>query len=182
MPIINKPRSKYINRGPSINEAIAADKLRVINEDGDLLGILSKTEALQAARKDDLDLVLVAANSEPPTAKIIDWGKYNYQRKKKQQQIRQAHLNKAGDFKQMRFGMKISDYDLDVKLRKVSKFLEEGCKVRLTIVLRGREMEHKDLAFKMAEGIISKLEDVGVIEQQPRLGGRQVSMIIRSNK
>lgn len=146
------------------------------------MGILSKNEALEAARRDNLDLVLVAANSEPPTAKIIDWGKYNYQKKKKRQQNRQAHLSKIGNFKQMRFGMKISDYDLEVKLRKVNKFLEEGCKVRLTIVLRGREMEHKDLAFEMAEGIINKLENVGTVEQKPRLGGRQISMIIRSSK
>lgn len=156
--------------------------MRVIKEDGDLLGVMSKEEALKIARQDDLDLVLIATNSDPPTAKITDWGKYNYQRKKKQQQIRQTNLNKTGSFKQMRFGMKISNYDMDVKLRKVSKFLEEGCKVRLTIILRGREMEHKDLAFELASKITSRLEDIGTPEQKPQLNGRQINMIIRSNK
>ena len=146
------------------------------------MGIMSKEEALKVARQDDLDLVLIATKSEPPTAKVVDWGKYNYQRKKKQQQIRQTHLSKVGNLKQMRFGMKISDYDLDVKLRKVDKFLEEGCKVRLTIILRGREMEHKDLAFELAEKIINKLEDAGSVEQKPQINGRQINMIIRSNK
>ena len=156
--------------------------MRVIGEDGAPLGVLSKEEALQASRQANLDLVLVAAKSDPPTAKIIDWGKYNYQRKKKQQQARQTYVNKTGNLKQMRFGMKIGDYDLDVKLRKVNKFLEAGCKVKLTIVLRGREMEHKDLAFELANKIVGKLENIGTIEQSPQLNGRQINMIIRSSK
>lgn len=182
-PIINRnPRSKYINRKTGINEAINARTLRVITENGSLLGVMSKEEALKTAKQNSLDLVLVAANSEPPTARIVDWGKYSYQKKKKQQQIRQANLSKSSNLKQMRFGMKIGDYDLEIKLRKVSKFLEEGCKVRLAIMLRGREMEHKDLAFAMAEKIISKLEGLGVVEQKPQLSGRQISMIIRGGK
>ena len=108
---------------------------------------MPKEEALRLARQANLDLVVVSPGSAPPTAKIIDWGKYNYQKKKKQQQAHQAQLAKGGGFKQMRFGMKIGDYDLDTKLRKVAKFLEEGCKVKLTIILRGREMEHKKLGF-----------------------------------
>ena len=153
----------------------------MIAENGDSLGVLSKGEALRVAREADLDLVMIATSSSPPIAKIIDWGKYSYQKKKKQQQARQAHLSKSGNFKQMRFGMKIGDSDLDIKLRKVHKFLEEGCKVRLTIILKGREMEHKDLAFELAEKIVGRLEDVGKIENRPRLSGRQVNMIIRSN-
>lgn len=137
---------------------------------------------MRLAREANLDLVIVAAKSNPPIAKIIDWGKYNYQRKKKQQQVRQSNLNKSGNLKQMRFGMKIGTYDLDVKLRKVSKFLEEGCKVKLIIILRGREMEHKDLAFELANKIINKLESVGTVEQRPQLNGRQVHMLVRGNK
>lgn len=141
---------------------------------------MSKEAALELARQANLDLVVVSNTSTPPTAKIVDWGKYNYQRKKKQQQAQQAQIGKSGGFKQMRFGMKISDYDMDVKLRKVSKFLEEGCKVKLTIILRGREMEHKDLAFELANKIVEKLKDFGMIEQKPLLSGRQVNMIVRS--
>ena len=141
---------------------------------------MSKEEALGLARQAGLDLVVVSPTAEPPTARIVDWGKYNYQKKKKQQQAHQAQLAKGGGFKQMRFGMKIGDYDLDIKLRKVSKFLEEGCKVKLTIILRGREMEHKNLAFELANRIIAKLEEFGTIEQSPQFSGRQVNMIVRS--
>ena len=142
------------------------------------MGVLPKDEALRAARDADLDLVVVNAKSEPPIAKIIDWGKYSYQKKKKQQQNRQS----KNGLKQMRFNMKIGEYDMDVKLRKVHQFLEEGSKVKLTIVLKGREMEHKDLAFELAQKIIGKLEAVGVVEQTPKLSGRQINMIIRSSK
>ena len=152
--------------------------MRVIGEDGQLLGVLPKDEALRAAQAADLDLVVVNAKAEPPIAKIIDWGKYSYQKKKKQQQNRQS----KSTLKQMRFNMKIGEGDMGVKLRKVHQFLEEGSKVKLTIVLRGREMEHKDLAFELAQKIIGKLEAVGVVEQPPKLNGRQINMIIRSSK
>ena len=133
------------------------------------------------AREADLDLVLVTNKSKPPIAKIVDWGKYNYQKKKKQQQIKRNSQNKTSTLKQMRFGMKISKYDLEIKLKKVIKFLEEGHKVRLTIMLKGREMEHKDLAFKLSQDIIAKLEHVCSVEQEPKMHGRQISMILRSS-
>ena len=156
--------------------------MRVIGDDGRPLGVLSKDEALKLAREANLDLVLVSTKSNPPTAKIVDWGQYNYQKKKQQQQVRQANSNKAGDLKQMRFSIKIGESDMNIKLRKVSKFLEEGHKVRLAVILKGREMEHKDLAFELARKLIAKLESIGVVEQNPQFSGRQVSMIMRSDK
>ena len=174
----NAVRSKF-KRNPSLNETIAARELRVVGHDGAALGVMTKEEALKLAREVGLDLVVVSTSSEPPIAKILDWGKYNYQKKKKQQQAHQAQSSKSSSFKQMRFGMKIGEYDLDIKLRKVSKFLEEGCKVKLTIILRGREMEHKDLAFEMANKIISKLDEFGTVDQAPQFSGRQVNMIVK---
>ena len=152
--------------------------MRVIGKDGQSLGILSRDEALRVAQASDLDLVMVNLKAEPPVVKIVDWGKYNYQKKKRQQQNRQSrHV-----LKQMRLNVKIGEYDLDVKLRKIYKFLEEGNKVKLTIVLKGREMEHKDLAFELAQKIIQKLADVGITEQAPKLNGRQINILIRSSK
>lgn len=137
---------------------------------------MSKEKALSLARQEGLDLVLVTRNSHPPVAKILDWGKYSYQQEKKQ---RQQRNNRGNELKQMRFGLKIGEHDLEVKLRKVNKFLEAGHKVKLTVFIRGREMEHKDLAFKLADELMARLENA-VVEQTPSLTGRQLNIIVRS--
>src|ERR1043166_6865311 len=110
-----------------MNEAIRSDSMRVIGEDGRQLGVLSRAEALSAAREAGLDLVEVSADSKPPVARIIDWGKFNYQRTKLAQKSRAK--SKPLDLKQMRIGLKISDHDMGVKLRKVNEFLDAGHKV-----------------------------------------------------
>src|SRR5690606_11086322 len=125
-----------------------ASQLRVIDEHGSQLGILSKAEALRIAQEQDLDLVEISPGATPPVAKIIDWGKYNYQRTKQLQKNKRN--TKATDVKQIRLGLKIGDHDLGVKLRKANEFLEEGHKVKFTVFFRGREMAHKDLGFKLA--------------------------------
>jgi translation initiation factor IF-3 len=153
--------------------------LRVIGEDGRQLGILSRQEALQAAEEADLDLVEISPEADPPVAKIIDWGKYNYQRTKQLQKSKRN--SKTLEVKQMRFGLKISDHDLGVKLRKVTEFLEEGHKVKIVIFYRGREMAHKDLGFKLAERVIEMFGENAVAEQQPQLAGKQLSFVIRSS-
>lgn len=162
-----------------LNESIRAARLRVIGDDGRQLGVISRAEALQAAREADLDLVEVSPNADPPVAKIVDWGKYNYQRTK---QIQKNKKNaKAVELKQMRFGLKIGEHDMQVKLSKVNKFLEAGHKVKLTVFFRGREMAHKDLGFKLAERIINDYGDDIAVDQQPQLTGKQLSFVIRSN-
>lgn len=126
-----------------------------------------------------LDLVEISPNADPPVAKIVDWGKYNYQRTK---QLNKNKKNaKTLEVKQMRFGLKISDHDLGVKLRKVTGFLEAGHKVKITIFYRGRELAHKDLGFKLAEKVIEGYGDVIVVEQAPQLAGKQLSFVVRSN-
>src|SRR3990167_5558796 len=122
---------------PQINEAIRASELRVIDEGGRRLGVLSKAEALQAAQEADLDIIMVSPEANPPVAKIVDWGKYNYQRTKQLQKNRQKA--RSLDMKQMRVGLKISDHDLDIKLRKVTAFLDVGHKVKIAVIYRGRE-------------------------------------------
>ena len=142
------------------------------------MGVMPEQSALNLAAEEGLDLVIVAANAQPPVARIIDKGKYRYQREKKQQRNKKS--SRVNELKQMRFGLKIGDHDMDVKLRKVRKFLDSGCKVRLTVVLKGREMIHKDLAFDLAKKLTDKLGNNSIaVEQQPQLIGRQVNMIIR---
>lgn len=143
------------------------------------MGILSRQEALSLAREQELDLVEISPGADPPVAKIVDWGKYNYQRTK---QLQKSKRNaKVAELKQMRFGLKISDHDLGVKLNKVNGFLESGHKVKITIFYRGRELAHKDLGFKLAERVIEGYNDEIVVDQQPQLAGKQLSFVIRSN-
>ena len=158
---------------------IQAPQLRVIDEDGSQLGVMSKQEALRLAGDRELDLVEISPSANPPVAKIVDWGKFNYQRTKQQQKNRRQ--TKALEMKQIRFGLKISDHDLGVKLKKVTDFLEIGHKVKIVIIYRGREMAHKDIGFKLADRVIAEYGDRIVVEQLPQLAGKQLSFVVRSN-
>jgi translation initiation factor IF-3 len=141
------------------------------------LGVLSKQEALSIAQERELDLVEISPNADPPVAKIVDWGKFNYQRTKQQQKNRK--LAKALELKQMRFGLKIGEHDLAIKMGKVKKFLEAGHKVKITLVYRGREQAHKEIGFRIAQKVIDDFGDTVVVEQQPQLAGRQLNFVIR---
>lgn len=140
--------------------------------------MLSKQEALQAARDAELDLVEISPEANPPVAKIVDWGKYNYQRTKQLQKNKRNA--KASELKQMRFGLKISDHDIAVKLKKVNEFLGDGDKVRISIIYRGRELAHKDLGYKLMEKLMVELGENVVADQQPQFAGRQLSAVVRS--
>jgi translation initiation factor IF-3 len=127
------------------------------------------------------DLVEVSPDANPPVAKIVDWGKYNYQRTK-QLTERAAAKSKPLRFKQMRFGLKISEHDLLVKLRKVEQFLEAGHKVKITVIYRGRELAHKELGFQLAEKVIEHLGENISVDQAPQFAGRQLNFVVRSNR
>ena len=149
----------------------------MIGEDGRPLGILSLAEAKQTAEQAGLDLVEVSPDADPPVAKIVDWGKYNYQRTKQAQKSRAK--SKPLDVKQMRVGLKIGQHDLEVKLRKVTGFLEAGHKVKITVIYRGRELAHKEVGFKLADRIIEELGENIVVDQTPQFAGRQLNFVIR---
>ena len=170
-------RRSCISTSTRLNGAIRAPQLRVIDSDGKQLGILSRGEALRLAEEQELDLVEISPNADPPVVKIVDWGKYNYQ-KTKQQQANKRNT-KVLDMKQMRFGLKIGDHDLAVKLRKVTDFLEAGHKVKITLVFRGRELAHKDIGFKLAERVINDFGESIAVDQQPQLNGKQLTFVIR---
>ena len=119
----------------------------------------------------------VSPNAEPPVARIVDWGKYNYQKTKQAQKSRQKA--KALEMKQMRLGLKIGGHDLDVKLRKVNGFLDTGHKVKITVIYRGREMAHRELGYKMADRVKDLLGEDIVVDQEPVFAGRQLSFVVR---
>lgn len=150
----------------------------MIGGSGEQLGIMSRQDALKLAEEAGVDLVEISPNADPPVAKIVDWGKYQYQKMKEQQKNRKA--SRQSELKQMRFGLKIGSGDLEIKLRKIRGFLSEGHKVRIQIFYRGREMAHKELGYEMINKIIGQLEDEAVTEQQPQMAGRNLSVVIRS--
>jgi translation initiation factor IF-3 len=163
-----------------LNHAIRAPQLRLIDQDGNQLGVFTRSEALKIADESELDLVEISPDADPPVAKIIDWGKYNYQKTKQNQKSKRN--SKVLELKQMRIGLKISDHDLEVKLNKVTKFLEIGHKVKLSIIFHGRELAHKELGFKLAEKIISTYGDNIAVDQAPIFAGKQLSFVIRSSQ
>jgi translation initiation factor IF-3 len=162
-----------------LNHAIRATSLRIIDEDGNQVGVLTKEEALRMASERGLDLVEISPNVNPPVAKIVDWGKYNYQKTKQLQKNKKN--SKVLEVKQMRFGLKIGEHDLDIKLKKITGFLEQGHKVKIVIFYRGRELAHKDIGFTLANRVIEKLGESVAVDQQPQLAGKQLIFVIRSS-
>lgn len=139
---------------------------------------MSRNEALKVAEEAGVDLVEISPGANPPVAKVIDWGKYQYQKMKEQQKNRRS--SKTSELKQMRLGLKIGANDLEIKLRKIRGFLADGHKVRIQIFFRGREMAHQELGFEMINRIIGLLENDAILEQKPQLAGRNLSIVIRS--
>lgn len=129
------------------------------------------------AEERGLDLVEISPNADPPVCKVVDWGKYNYQQTKQRQKNRKS--SKSLDMKQMRFGLKIGQHDLTIKMNKVAKFLQDGHKVKITVFYRGREQAHKELGFKLAERVIADFGDTIVVDQPPQLAGRQLNFVAR---
>lgn len=171
-------RRLAINKSTRINEAIRASELRVIGADGEQLGIMSRQEALKAAEDAGVDLVEISPNADPPVAKIVDWGKFQYQKMKELQKNRKS--NKLSELKQMRLGLKIGANDLEIKLRKIREFLSSGHKVKILVVFKGREMAHKELGYDMIERIVQLLENEAILEQKPQMAGRNLSIVVRS--
>lgn len=160
-----------------MNHAIRANELRIIDENGDQAGVMSRSEALQRAELAGLDLVEVSPNANPPVARIVDWGKYNYQKTKQLQ--KQKKMAKTVDLKQIRIGMRIGDNDLEIKVNRARKFLEAGHKVKVMLLYRGRENAHKELGFTLFERITQKLEDIAAVDQPAQLNGRNLTITYR---
>ena len=171
-------RVKAINKSTRINGEIRSRELRVIGANSEQLGIMSLKDALQAAEEAGLDLVEISPDANPPVAKIINWGKFQYQRMKDLQKSKRS--SKVSELKQMRFGLKIGSGDLEIKLRKVRGFLADGHKVRLQVVYKGREMAHKEIGYTLMDKIVETLGDEVIVEQKPQMAGRNLSVVLRS--
>ncbi|MEM9614021.1 MAG: translation initiation factor IF-3 [Actinomycetota bacterium] len=161
---------------PRINDRIRAREVRVIGPTGDQLGIKPIPEALSLARELELDLVEVADKANPPVCRIMDYGKYKYEAAQRQKESRKKASNVV--VKEMKYRPKISGGDFDTKTRKVEKFLQEGHKVKITIMFRGREVTHPELGRKILDDIAERVEEYAKVEAYPRLDGRNMTMVL----
>ena len=153
--------------------------MRVIGSDGEQLGIMSSRDAQLLAKEQGVDLVEIAANANPPVVKIIDWGKYQYQKMKEEAKNRKKAREKQAELKQMKIGLKISDNDLNIKVRKMRAFLDDGDRVKIMIVFKGREMAHKELGNDLLGKVIGLLGEDVVTEGKQQMSGRNLSVQVR---
>ena len=148
----------------------------MIGDDGEQLGVKTLPEALTIARESGLDLVEVAANADPPVCKIMDFGKYKYEQDQRRKESRKKASNVV--IKEMKFRPKIDAHDYDTKMKHVERFLEEGSKVKLTIMFRGREMAHPELGRKILENVADRVAEIATIESHPKQDGRNMTMVL----
>jgi translation initiation factor IF-3 len=172
-------RSAAIRDRLRINNRIRAREVRLIDEEGAQVGVVSIREALSLAEERGLDLVEVAPNALPPVCRIMDYGKFRYEQTKKEREARKNQ--KQIDIKQIRLEPKTDDHDLDVKARQARKFLLGGDKVKFNLRFRGREIFHQDIGMSMLERISEELRDIAVIEQRPLMEGRVLSLMLAPN-
>ena len=161
---------------PRINDRIRAREVRLVGEDGQQIGIRLLPEALDMARDAGLDLVEVADKANPPVCRIMDYGKYKYEAAQRAKESRRNSTNIV--VKEMKYRPKIGPGDFETKTRKVRGFLEEGSKVKVTIMFRGREVQHPELGRRILDDIADKVEDVAKVEVYPRLDGRNMVMVL----
>ena len=159
-----------------MNEAIKADQVRLISENGEQLGVVKLDDAIEQAKDVGLDLMEVASNANPPVAKIINYGKLKYEEKKKAQASKKKqHVVKI---KEMRVRPRIDDHDLETKVSRGRKFLEDGCKLKVTLMFRGREMSRTDLGVDVLNRVIEMLSDIAEVEKHGELEGRRQTIVL----
>lgn len=159
-----------------INEEIRAREVRVINSDGDQLGIFSSREALRLAEEKQLDLVEISPAAKPPVCKIMDFGKYKYEQSKREKEARKKQ--KIICVKEVKLRPNIEDHDFEVKAKNAIRFLKEGDKVKATIIFRGREIVHTQLGQKLLKRLAERVQDISLVERQPKLEGKNMIMIL----
>lgn len=172
------PRADRAQRpvGPRINEQIRGHRVRVIDPEGNQLGILTPAEALQEAANRSLDLVEVSPQASPPVCRIMDYGKFRYEQSKRDKEARKNQ--KVVTLKEIRMRPKIDEHDFEVKAKNARKFLQSGDKVKVTIRFRGREIVHQDLARQKLQALATQLSELGTVERVPFMEGRQMVMIV----
>jgi len=162
--------------GPRVNEDIRVPQVRLIDQDGEMLGVMSARDALIRAYDVGLDLLEISPNAVPPVVKILDYGKYKYEQQKKANEARKRQ--KVVEIKEIKVRPNIDDHDYDVKMRQMKDFIGEGDKVKVTLRFRGREMAHQDLGLKVLDRIRTEMAESTKVESMPRLENRQMIMVL----
>ena len=162
--------------GPRVNDEIAVMRVRLVDERGNMVGIVGRNDALSMASDVGLDLVEIAPNADPPVCKILDFGKYKYEEQKKKNEARKKQ--KIIEVKEIKLRPSIDDHDYDVKMRSMVKFIEEGDKVKVTMRFRGRELAHQELGLDVLVRVRDYLDEIAKVEQMPRLEARQMTMVV----
>jgi translation initiation factor IF-3 len=170
------PPSPPSREGPRVNEEIRVPQVRLIDENGEMLGVMSIRDALYKAFQAGLDLLEISPNAVPPVCKITDYGKFKYEQQKKANEARKKQ--KVVEIKEIKVRPNIDDHDYDVKMRQAKSFIGEGDKVKVTLRFRGREMAHQELGVKLLERIRNELTEIVKVEQMPRLENRQMIMVL----
>ncbi|MGE3800923.1 MAG: translation initiation factor IF-3 [Candidatus Kapaibacterium sp.] len=163
-----------------MNERIRVPEIRVIDEEGNQLGLMTPRDAMQIAQERELDLVEIAPNAKPPVCKIIDYGKYRYEQQKRDKAQRKTQHQQQ--LKEVRLHPRTDTHDLDFKKRHAREWLEEGNKVKFSVFFKGREMAHKDIGRDLLEAIIQDMTDVAKVDQAVRMDGRNMHMTLAPDK
>lgn len=177
-PVIEKKRP---NRDlPQINERLRFPKIRVIDTNGDQLGIMTPQEALRMAEQKELDLVLVSDKADPPVCRIMDYGKFKFEQEKKAREAKKKQH--TAEVKEVKMRYKIEEHDYQVRINQAERFLKDGDKVKATIMFRGREIQHTDLAEELLKRMAADLQEVAEVQQAPKKEGRSMMMLLSPKK
>jgi translation initiation factor IF-3 len=165
-----------VKSGPRFDEFILVDKVRVIDENGENIGVMYTREAIEQAASVGMNLVEVSPNADPPVCKFLDVGKYRYEAQKKANAARKTQ--KTQDIKEVKMRPNIDIHDYEVKMRNVTRFIENGDKVKITLRFRGREMSHQELGMNLLKRVQDDVAEIAKVEAYPRLEGRQMLMVL----
>jgi translation initiation factor IF-3 len=162
--------------GPRVNEDIRVPQVRLIDQNGEMLGVMTSRDALYRAYSVGLDLLEISPNAVPPVCKITDYGKFKYEQQKKANEARKKQ--KVIEIKEIKMRPMIDDHDYDVKMRAIKRFFEEGDKVKITLRFRGREMAHQELGQQLLDRVKTDPVEIAKVESEPRFEGRQIVMVL----
>ncbi len=176
-PELRKPEPK--KELPLLNERIREREVRLIDEEGTQLGIVATREALATAKERGLDLFLVQPDASPPVARIMDYGRFKFEQDKRAREAKKKHH--IIDVKEVKMGYQIKEHDYQVRVRNTQKFLTDGDKTKVLIMLRGREIQHAQMAMDLAERFFNDLKDYAIIDREPKIEGKSVIMILAPN-
>ena len=161
-----------------MNSGIKARQVRLINEKNEQVGIVDRYEALRVSQDAGLDLVEVSPNGDPPVCRVMDYGKWLYEQKRKAREAHKKTRSTSQVLKEIRLRPETDPHDLEIKLKKAREFLEKGYKVQITVFFRGRQMLHKDRGFEILEKIAETMEDCSKVERQSKMAGRRMTLLL----